>query len=459
MASVGMADTRYHQQIILTHWNAGVFHVASLPQLLPELAIYSLLYDEVLIREEDLLTNRAITRLLSDENNFAVFSELLRSGLVKLLRLPLEFYPPGRRFDPVLLPITARAEEHQLRRTYKGNPWKPTTDESQFFRRLDEIVTKFPSASRYHTRFREGNRFAAELAEILENRDSYPLRSHPVFRYIKPETANQFLTFCRDPEAWLRFLHEHGVRNPIVGPDTGFYRSAAYQCSDFLPTPRAIRRLTESVYAAVYCERESSDGRYGGSELVELPYRYPSDRERTIAAEDAIRIEIVPTEAAANVAMQPGLAAVLVRTRASPEFEFIRRTIEALGTNPESPLLTETRFHEAWRSLCAVYAENSAEHLETSTSAGHYATRYLVYAYVLARVLGIRILPTGGTNFDLPVAADAAVIAAVERFGPTLLKSFRASVRIPALQERMEGSASIRCSTVPLAVVPQVKKE
>ena len=105
------------QRIVLTHWNAGVFRSSSLPGLLPELAIYALLYDEVLIREEDLLTNRAVMRLLSDENTFAVFSELLISGLVKLLRLPLDFYPPGRKFDPVRFPISSRAEEHRMRQT------------------------------------------------------------------------------------------------------------------------------------------------------------------------------------------------------------------------------------------------------------------------------------------------------------------------------------------------------
>jgi len=62
MVSSRMPEDQY-KQIILTHWNAGVFRSTSLPQVLPELVIYSLLYEEVLIREEDLLTNRAITRL------------------------------------------------------------------------------------------------------------------------------------------------------------------------------------------------------------------------------------------------------------------------------------------------------------------------------------------------------------------------------------------------------------
>lgn len=438
--------------IILTHWNAGVFHSTSLPQLLPELVIYSLLYDDVLIREEDLLTNRAITRLLSEENNFGVFSELLISGLVKLLRLPSAMYPQGRRFDPVRLPISARVEEHQLRRSYKGKPWKPTSREWLFFRRLDEIVTKFPSASRYHAPFDQGNTFAAQLAEILENRELYRLPSHPVFRYLDEKTADQFLTFCRDPDAWRRFLHDQGITNPIIGPDASFYRSAAYQCSAFLPTPRAIRRLVESVYAATYCKRESSDGRYGGGELVELPYRYQSESERAAVEEEAFRIEVAPTEAAATISVQPGIAGVLVRSRASPEFESMRRTIDALGRSAESPLLTEERFCAAWRSLCAVYAENLAMCLKPSTSAESQIVHYAVYAYLLARVLGILILPANALKLDLNVVEDAAAIAAIEKFGPALLGGFRALVKIPALRGRMEASASIRCSSVPLTI-------
>jgi hypothetical protein len=439
-----------HQQIILTHWNAGVFHSESLPQLLPELVIYSLLYDEVLIREEDLLTNRAITGLLSDEDNFSLFSELLISGLVKLLRLPLESYTPGRKFDPTLLPISARAEEHQLRRSYKGKPWRPTRREWQLFERLDEVVRKFPSASRYHASFAQGNQFAAQLAEILENRKPYRLTSHPVFRYLDEQTADQFLKFCRDPEAWQRVLRDQGVTNPIVGPDAGFYRSAAYQCSELLPTPRAIRRLVESVYAAIYCERESADGRYGGSELVELPYRYQSDSERASETEDAVRVEVIPTLAVATIALKPKIAVVLMRTRESPEFESLRRTIDALGRSPESPLLGEAQFRDAWRSLCAVFAEKSAIHLEALTSTDRKVARYGVYAYLLARALGFLIRPTGGLRVDLSPIEDAAVIKSIEKFGPKLLKCVRASVKIPALRERMETSLGIRCSNVPL---------
>jgi hypothetical protein len=439
-------------RIILTNWNAGVFHSSATPRLLPELIIYSLLYDEVLIREEDLITNRVVTGLLSEENNFAIFSEMLISGLVKLLRLPAETYPLGRKYDPLRLPISSRVEEHQLRRTYKGKPWKPTSSQWRLFQRLDEIVVRFPDASRYHTPFPQENPFAAQLGEILENRDSYGFASHPVFSYIDPKTADQFAVFCRDSEAWLRFLHKRGITNPIVGPDAGFYRSAAYQCSAFLPTRRAIRRLVESVYSATYCEREDSDGRYGDSELVELPYRFLSDHERIATTEDLVRVEVVPTNASAAIALQPGIAQVVMRTRESREFEAMRNTMDALGKSPESPLLIESRFREAWNNLCRVHAENLAIHLQSATTADHKVMSYLAFAYVLARVLGFLILSERGAKLDYPVVADAAAIEVIKKLGPKLLSGFRASVKVPVLQERMSASAGIRCSNVPLTL-------
>jgi hypothetical protein len=440
-----------YRQIVLTHWNAGVFRPAALPQLLPELIIYALLYDEVLIREEDLITNRAITRLLASDDNLRIFSELLAGGFVKLLRLPLDSYPAGRRFDPIRLPISARVEEHQVRRSYKGNPWKPTAWEWRLFASLDEIIAKHPSASRYHLPFASDNPFAAQLGEILQNREEYRLPSHPVFRYLNARTADTFVSFCQDPDAWRRFLHHKGVDNPIVGPDAGFYRSAAYQCSNFLPTRRAIRRLVESVYAATYCERESSDGRYGGSELVELPYRYSSDRERETATSEAQRIELAPTDVAAQVSLRPGIATVLARTRMTPEFQLLRRTLDALGADPESPLLAESRFREAWRNVCAIYAENAAIHQLPLSTADKRVTHYFIYAYILARVLGLVIMPSV-SPFELQVAGDAAAIAVMEKWGPAMAKGFRALVNIPALREHMEAAVDVRCSPVPLTI-------
>lgn len=446
-----MIKKRQPRRIILTHWNAGAFQASSVPGLLPELIIYALLYDEVLIREEDLLTNRQITRLLSDLANFRIFEELLSAGLVTLLRLPTDAYPGSRRFDPIRLPISARAEEHQLRRSYKGRPWKPTAAEWQLFKRLDQIVAQHPSASRFHAAFPPGNPFAEEIAEILENREQYRLKAHPVFRYLHPKTVDAFIQFCREPNAWQRFLRDSGAKSIIIGPDGAFYRNAAYQCLRLLPHPRTMQRLVESVYAATYCDREDSDGRYSGSELIELPFRYELEEEREAVAETITRVEVVPTGAATALAIGPGIAAVLASTRESQAFEELQQTLDQLGSaSSESLLPTDAAFRDVWHNVAEVYAEHWATQFVPRIPMDKRIPRYAVFAYILARVLGFIILPQGPGHLEGPVVADAAAIAAIEKLGPRLARGFRALLKTPAMHQSLLSSASVRCSTVSL---------
>ena len=142
---------------------------------------------------------------------------------------------------------------------------------------------------------------------------------------------------------------------------------------------------------------------------------------------------------------------MLARTRESLEFKTVRRSINALGNNQDSPLLSEARFRDAWRDLCAVYSEHSATTLEPFKRADHRIVRYSVFAYVLARVLGFLIMPTP-KSLELEVAEDAAAIAAMKKLGPEMLRGFRALVKIPALHKRVESSVVVRCSTVPLTL-------
>jgi hypothetical protein len=141
-----------------------------------------------------------------------------------------------------------------------------------------------------------------------------------------------------------------------------------------------------------------------------LPYRYPSAAERAAAAEEARRIEVIPTAATATIKMQPGIATVLLQTRQSAEFEAVRRSIRALGENEDSPLLTETRFREAWQGLCTVHAENSARALEPATRWDHRIVQFGDFAYLTARVRGLLLLPAL-SSLDLAVVEDAAMIA------------------------------------------------
>ena len=87
-----------------------------------------------------------------------------------------------------------------------------------------------------------------------------------------------------------------------------------------------------------------------------------------------------------------------------------------------------------------------------SGKAAHHVAHFSVCAYVLARVLGILVLPAVGPGHEPVVAEDAAVIAAIEKLGPKMLRGVRALVRIPAIRKQMENSADVRCSTVPLTL-------
>lgn len=440
------------RQIVLTHWNAGVFDSSTVSQLLPELLVYSLLYDEVLIREEDLLTNHHIVRLLDEPTERRIFEELLAEGLVKLLRLPPEAYPSGRKYDPERLPISARVEEHKLRRSYKGKPWRPTSKDWRVFCSLDRIIVDHPGASRFHAPFPPGNLFAEQLAELLDKRRDYRLNANPSFRRLDPGTADKFIKLCREPEAWQRFLKDASATNIISGPDGGFYRSAAYQCSYLLPTPRPIQRLVESVYAATYCDREGAEGRYGGSDLIELPYRYASENERGDAVDTITRIEIVPTSATASIVVCPGIAAALARTRQSTAFEHLQRAIDQLGSADANLFPTESAFRDAWYQICAEYTEQVRSLLPAlrRSRRDEVLPRYTAVLYLLARVLGFLVVPEGPWHTHPAVGVDHAVIGALEHLGPKLLNGFRAALGAPRLTAALAGTLRVRSSKVVL---------
>lgn len=444
---------RTKRRIILTHWNAGVFSAKTLSQVLPELVVYALMYDEVLIREEDLLTNHPITSLLSDPDNLRFFEELLATGAVKLLRLPVQEYPTGRQFDPTRLPITARAEEHELRRTFKGRPWRPTAKEKRLFGRLDRVVSDHESASRFHRPFPEGNPFADELAEVLENRDVYGLASVPSFRQIDPHTADAFIRFCREPGAWLRFLQDAGVRTPITGPDAGFFRSAAYQCSKLLPTPSRMQHLVESAYAATYCDREASEGRYGGR-LVELPVNRRVRQSGDWVDDIMVRVAAAPTSAAVSICIDPRTAAVVALTRESDAFEQLQRTLAQLGQLvPDGPLLSETAFRHGWSNLCDVYGDHYAKALVASSPGSTQALKYSVWVYLLARVVGYIVVRDGPMGLHGAPVVDHAV----EHYGPVLLNAFRVLWQAPRARDTLVASAGIRSSRVLLNSRPRMR--
>jgi hypothetical protein len=444
---------REPRQIVLTHWNAGILGPHAQNRILPELVVYSLLYDEVFIREEDLITNRRITGLLKDKTKRETFEEFLRLGLVKLLKLPLQQYSVHIKFPPDRLPISARAEEHERRRSYKGRMWKATTWEWELFKRLDSVVAEAPSASRFHAPFPATNTFASELGEILENPSKYDLGNHSVFRYLSQETIDAFKIFCSEPEAWLRFLRDQPDPPTIVGASQGFYRTAAYQCLKYLPTPNSMQKLVESVYAASYCDRENSDGRYGEGSLIEIPYGFESDAERNAASDFLSRVEIVPTTLSACIDLYPGVAEIVSRTKESTAFEKLQKSLEAMASSTDSPLLSESAFTSAWAEVCSVYTDQWLQVASQPSDKTKRTFRYLFLLYVAARVVGFICVPELAPHLDAAPLADELAALAIEHWGPHLLTGFRAAGRLPKRLSTLQSAVQVRarCSRVPLA--------
>lgn len=233
------------RRIILTNLNPSVYTQRYISTFLSELVINSLLYDEVLIREGDLITNRSITKYLrGDSEALAVFKELLATGAVKVLHLRAESYPSSLKFDPKHQPLRTRAEDHSRRRSYKGRPWKPYRWECELFDRLDDVLRESPDYKMQNRLaiqrpFPDYNDFAAKLKETLLLRDRNRLRERRPFRDIDDRLADKFIDFCTDLEAWIRFLYENGVKKPLLGPEGMFYRTAAYQCLEFFEHSKA----------------------------------------------------------------------------------------------------------------------------------------------------------------------------------------------------------------------------
>lgn len=438
------AETR--RQLILTNLNPSVYAKKYVSSFLPELLIYSLLYEEVLIREDDLIVNKVLTNHLAEPENLRVFEELLSTGVVRLLCLAKKEYGPGLRRDPLRQPISARAEEHERRRSYKGRPWRASARQWQLYSRLDTLVCAHPKESvRVQKPFPAGNQFASELAEILEDRESYRLRHRRAFNDIDDEMADAFLSFCWIPDAWTQFLAGRGVRNPLQGTGGDFYRTAAYQCLEMFPRRNGMRRLIESIYAACDCAREDADGRYGRSALAELPYRLDPSEDPDTATLDITKIEMVPTEAAVKVGVGPGIGDVLTGTRNSPAFQHLQAVLASMG----SAEIQEAMVIEAWRSVSAVFAEQWAKAMVPRQHLDKQVAEWTAHAYVAARVLGFMLAPTESSIDPVRLLIEHhALNMAIEHCAPILSQKLRALLAVPKLFKRTQQAAAIRCTRV-----------
>jgi len=449
------------RRIILTNLNPSVYRPKYLPTFLSELVINSLLCDQVLIREGDLITNKNITEYLcTNPESFEVFKELLSVGAVKVLHLRPESYPKDLKFDPQHQPLRARAEDHSRRRSFKGRPWKPHKSQCQLYDRLDNAIRESPdykdkSRRKFaiQRRFPKHNDFAAVLQDILLPQHRERLRKRKLFSQIDDDLADNFSDFCSSPEAWIRFLHRKGVKKPLLGPEGRFYRTAAYQCLQvFKHNPKGMQgmqRLVESTYAACDCDREEADGRYGRSALAELPFVFESDEEEQEAAETVVKMEVVPAGPPMKIGVAPGIGEVLAATREHETFREMQKALRSLG----SAVDTEKSFKYPWQNLCSLVADNWARKMVRREKVDIRFGKVFVGIYLATRLRGF-VAFHGREGFDWPVVVDGAVINRIEHWVPELSRTIRAITKIPAVYKQLVNAVTLRCERVTLRSKP-----
>lgn len=430
------------RRIILTDLNPSVYKQEYLSSFLSELVIHSLLYDQVLIREGDLICNRHLTNLLRDQEAFQIFAELLKAGAIRLLRVSPDSLFPDLRCDPIIHPLSARAEDHMRRRSYRGRPWKPKSWEVEIFSRLDPIIID-SNANVLQSEFPIENGFAAELKAILSSRKLNHLKDHRAFRDITDRMADKFMSFCTDQEEWVRFLHKKGMKSPLINSERGFYRTAGYQCLEFFKHRNGMRRLIESTYAACECNRENAEGRYGRSALAELPFAYESAIAQHEAAETIMKMELVASGSQMQMVVAPGIGEVVAVARTGNAFREFQDVIRSLPS-ADSP---ERAFSVAWDSLCSVVADQWSRKLVRRAKVDERVRNICLGVYLSVRALGFVVFHGRG-DLDWPIVADFAAINRIEHWVPALSQSIRATVKLPKIHKQLTNAATLRCSKI-----------
>jgi hypothetical protein len=428
--------------VVLTHWDPDVYPRYALP-LVQELIIHILAHGEVWLKEVDLFLNPRIRRALSDPRslNFQAFRSLVDTGRIKILIPPRT--TSQDRLDPQDYPLGATAMARDGKKPLKSKRWFLNEETRRFCARLDSILGRAGRQSRGFEQRQSicrarrippsGNEFAAKLCSVLNQRDRRWKR-RPQFSGITPKMADQFMVFCQNPDAALKFLAAKHVQPNATD---GFYRSLAYQCADLFPlkSARAMKNLVQSVYA--YCElkRERAAGTYGGDRLAEMPPDRPIGQE-------LVRIEVAPMPQSVNIPLTANIGDVI--SAVLEECEPSLRVFWGVAGESPSP---EREFQIAWNHVAEVFARNAALSQRTRKSGTFKIVRFILHGVKLLMELG-EIAGHAWIPAASPVSALPTTIAT---FGPQavdLIRSARIELRRQKITDCVNAAAAIRCSKI-----------
>lgn len=420
-------------RLLTTNWNGSVYGPADMATLIDELVVHSLMYEQVLIPAQEIVTNKAISTHLQQSAAVDLLIELLRHGCVRLLLPDPDSYPGTVSKDPAIEPLAARAELHAIQGSLAGEKWAPTADERRLCARIDRMILDARDLAISTQRpFPKENRFASELKQALLCRHANPLFQDPPLNDITDELAEMFIGFCDDPSLATRFLESRDV--VALTPDR-FYRTAAYQCFRLFQPHLGMMRLVESVYAACVCDLESAEGRFDQERLPLVP-------TAASVADDGDgfdhHLSLVPMRAALPLVAGAAVGETVAAVRGSAEFADFQAFLNAMRAHHvELPMLTSQ-----WEAVAARYAREAAQR-SSSTVSPALSTWFAMATGTIAAGLSVS-LSEPAFGFAGPLSG------AVGYLGGRLVKAIRTGMLEQRTMSRVRDSLDIRCARVSL---------
>ncbi len=268
------------RKVVLTHWDPQVYEALPAEVILIQLIAASMRYKEVLIPDQHIAVNRPLAKaLLRNPHWFDLLEEICSTGGVRINTQRPENYPDNELGEKSRKqPIRARALHVKRQSSYQGRPFDPDTEPFlTFHKKLDELLDRNSVARREQAWSAQiPQLFAKEFLEACHICAS--TQSANDFDFSSPGLLVEFSELAADPEKAAASIRDEGKKiiGSIESPRSRVYQLA--QTKKFGAIEGEVRKLAQSVFAAVYSDAERAEGVFTPF-LPEPPLRETSDEE------------------------------------------------------------------------------------------------------------------------------------------------------------------------------------
>jgi hypothetical protein len=439
-------------RIILTSWSAnGIPGPATnnRADFLWYLALLCLLYDDVLIPDEQLVVGAKLPQWFAKEPG--PFLRLLETGGLRVLTQAERAY-----LDDDLLelsrsePLAARAEHIQRHLTHGPRPFQPRPRQRVLYQQLDGVLAANPESSEAVSAGSDiWETFATQFRSVLVDSRDWWRGTYPGLTL---RTVDQYVGFIDDrARALARIKDIVGAPLPIIDRDgrIAFNRSFGERIASTYPRAESVAliELIESTFAAVFTDREFAAGTYGpGLREIILAPSQPKLQPDSVDA--PVIVEALPS-LSLRLPITPGVRVMdaVARVRADPAGVELRRVVRDAGSDPG---------FVAQRAAWLAVAERLAEELDERSASPKRTIRLrpvtvelggslLGGAFVEGLVHGVAAV----MNPELALAIGATQLVQVT--GRLSLSWLRHFYRQADMRQRLEQNVVFRTARIAIA--------